>query len=178
MSNVEELRAQNAEPLARIEALEQQTSIIRPPAPPPKANGALTQRLDHRYWSHKSALEGRLRDVVMDRWSALANGDNLRLSQYSTAEDLTVTLPRAIAAELTREAAVRDDLKSAERGASLTGVPNTAKLQRLEVELAAVSAHTTDLIASTRLPPLPDALAAKLAELSKPAFRNPYGEHR
>jgi hypothetical protein len=69
---------------------------------------------------------------------------------------------------LTRETAVRDDLEGTKRASAVMGsdprVDNSAKIIRLEVELAALQAHTEDLLATTTLPDIPPELEAKLGQ--------------
>jgi hypothetical protein len=157
---LDELRQQMLEMQDRLAALEAKRS----PPPLPRPNGALTSRLDASYYNRKSRLQAMLRGALQDKYVTLARGDNVASNSHIDIE----AWPRIIAAALTRETAVSEDLASAKRGAQLSlndpRVDNSAKIIRLQVELAALKAHTEDLLASTTLPAVPPDLLAKLGQ--------------
>jgi hypothetical protein len=157
---LDELRQQMLEMQDRLAALEAKRS----PPPLPRPNGALTSRVDATYYNRKSKHQADLRGALADKYVTLCRADNVASNSHIDIE----AWPRIIAAALTRETAVSEDLASAKRGAQLSlndpRVDNGPKIIRLEVELAALQAHTEDLLATTTLPDIPPELEAKLGQ--------------
>jgi hypothetical protein len=170
---LDELRQQMLEMQDRLARLEhRQWPANNVPELAPRPNGALTARLDASYQRNKPTWQAKLRSALAERYFGLSQGDNYERSQVSKQPLDLETLPRLLAADLTRETYTQNELASAKRGAELWGndprCDNRAKIIRLEVELAAYQAHTDDLLATTELPPIPDELLAKLGKAVQP----------
>jgi hypothetical protein len=172
MTEIEELKAQVADLTLRLSHYEQH-GIAKPPASTePRPNGALTSRLDMAYERAKPRHQRNLVAILADRYASLMVGDNLANAGTRLMPFDLEGLPRRIAADLTRETITREELRSAE---SVNGaVDNTHRVARLTVELAAMARHTEDLLASTELPPIPQALQVKWQKLIGPLASNPY----
>jgi hypothetical protein len=140
------------------------------------ANGPLTSRLDHWYLTQKPSLATQLRAQLASHYATLAQGDNLaRGVTFDGQSTIALAdLPKAIAASLTRETIASAEFNSA-KAAYEHGRGGEHRMQRLSVELEARKRHTLDLLASTDLPPIPAALAAKVKALAQPQHPNPWG---
>ena len=164
MNEVDELRQQLQVLQARLDALEGKS----PSPPKPLYNGKLTERVSQTYFAQKPKLQALLSRQLSMRYQALAEGrqhladlcvvsPHSHIPQRIDIEDL----PRALAADLTHENEKRADLEGRRRADALNaGDPrhdNSNVIARLEVEVAALSACTNDLLESTLFPPMPEA---------------------
>ncbi len=161
-----ELRQQLDAVVHRLAAVEQNTSTPRPIAKPPRPNGSLTSRVQERYFNQKRLLQTQLRQTLQDNLPCLAllpysgpqrdaqPGHWLDPTDLSPMPCRVITadeLPRAVAAYLTGEAFAQQEYKGLVQFKEITPHDMTPRIERAEVELAALKECTADLVDSTPL---------------------------
>jgi len=132
----------------------------------------LVQRLDTAFAKRKRAHQANLTGSLCSRYDHLSYGDNLAIASGPSLPFGIEGLPYEIAAEITGETYAQQEVAGIENLSELHGngdprYDNISRREELQIRLAAYKRHTQELLADTKLPPIPPALQAKIDRLAR-----------